>query len=226
MGVRQRDAGIVNNRGSVYMVKIEYPQAWITEMSRIYNNIINSINSNLSDDEKKQSLNYIRTFLFHCKVGAVRGNIGDFKPSGNRYLWAAPYKFKYILVSGFPDVFQAEHRFGDYLTNNGLWILGEYFRFSSLELMKKALCKLINTHYQAVGQAIVGARGIQINDLVVHDLERDYDDAETYTAYQIELSTIEELIERGVITAGEVRDLMIRNAYRFANVSRIIEARF
>jgi hypothetical protein len=68
--------------------------------------------------------------------------------------------------------------------------------------------------------------GIQINDLVVHDLERDYDGEDTYTAYQIELSTIEELIERGVITAGEVRDLMSRNVYRFANVSRNIEARF
>ena len=89
-----------------------------------------------------------------------------------------------------PDAFQAEHRFGDSLTNKGLWILGEYFRFSSILLMKKVLCKFINTHYQAVGQAIVGARGIQINDLVVHDLERDYDVGYGYIAYQIELSTM------------------------------------
>jgi hypothetical protein len=92
--------------------------------------------------------------------------------------------------------------------------------------MKKALCKFINTHYQAVRQAIVGARGIQMNDLVVHDLERDYDVGYGYTAYQIELSTIEELIERGVITVGEVRDLMRRNVYRSAYVDRGLEVRF
>jgi hypothetical protein len=72
--------------------------------------------------------------------------------------------FKCILVSGFPNVFDAEHRFGDFLSGPlyGLWILGEYFRFSSIELMKKSLCKFINTHYRAVGQALVGARGMDV----------------------------------------------------------------
>ena len=65
-----------------------------------------------------------------------------------------------------------------------------------------------------------------MNDLVVHDLERDYDVGYGYTAYQIELSTIEELIERGVITVGEVRDLMRRNVYRSAYVDRGLEVRF
>ena len=79
IGVRQREAGIVDNRGSIYITKIEYPQVWITEMSRVYTNLINS---NLSDDEKKKSFNYIRAFLFHCK---------NVKIQGEDYLWAAPY---------------------------------------------------------------------------------------------------------------------------------------
>jgi hypothetical protein len=100
-------------------------------MKRVYNDIVSS---NLSIRAKRKSLNYITTFLYHCKVGAVRGNLRDFELDRLAdYSWAAPYKFKYILVSGFGRVFHAEHRFGDFLSSPeyGL-ILGEYFTFSIL----------------------------------------------------------------------------------------------
>jgi hypothetical protein len=67
--------------------------------------------------------------------------------------------------------------------------------------MKKALCMFINTEYLAVGKAIGGPMGKQINDITVHDSERG-NSKRGYTVYYINLSTIEELIERGIITAN------------------------
>ena len=52
IGNRQREAGIVNDRGSIYMVKIVYPQRWITKMKRI----IMTLSVQINQSERRGNL--------------------------------------------------------------------------------------------------------------------------------------------------------------------------
>lgn len=93
--------------------------------------------SNLPTDDKKLALRYIRIFLEHVKVGAIRGvnftnGCGN---RGNHYLWSQPFSFQYILATGFENVFVEEFAFGN-------------FYFTSFIGMRNALTEFVerNNH--------------------------------------------------------------------------------
>jgi hypothetical protein len=114
--------------------------------------------SNLQTDVKNLALRYIRIFLEHVKVGAIRGvnfTDGCGARSGS-YLWSQPFSFQYILATGFANVFVDEFAFGNFLGRK--CILGEFFYFTSFIGMRNALTEFVerNNHEgaQGIGQTL------------------------------------------------------------------------
>ena len=212
-GVRQQEAGIDPNWGSIYMIRRQLSPEWVQDLIRVFNEIRGS---NLPTDVKNLALRYIRIFLEHVKVGAIRGvNFTNGQSArGGKYLWSQPYSFQYILATGFENVFEDEFAFGNFLGRQ--WILGEFFYFTSIIDMRNALTEFVerNNHddVQGIGQT--------------HDLVRDNGDGRAETVSIVNVSTITALIERGIITADFVRDLMVRGVYQHENIERSDDVNF
>ena len=203
-GIRQQEAGIDPNWGSIYMIRRQLSPEWVQDLIRVFNEIRGS---NLPTDVKNLALRYIRIFLEHVKVGAIRGvNVSSRVES---YQWSQPFSFQYILATGFEDVFVDEFAFGNFLGRR--WILGEFFYFTSIIDMRNALTEFVerNNHDDVQG----------IGQLGVHDGHGE-------TVDIVNVSTLSDLIERGIITADFLRDLMVSGVYRYEIIMRDIDVNF
>jgi hypothetical protein len=212
-GVIQQLAFMNPNEGSIYMIRRKLRQEWINELINIFNDIRGA--NHLPEDAKNLALRYIRIFLEHVKVGAIQGDLFDIGRScrASKYLWSQPYSFEFILGTGFDNVWRDEYRFGNFIIKQ--WILGEFFFFTSFEDMRGAFAAFVrrnnNVGIQGIGQT--------------RELSRTSHNGRETVSF-VEISTITNLIERGIITADFVRDLMERGAYRLEICRRDINVNF
>jgi hypothetical protein len=113
-------------------------------------------------------------------------------------LWAQPFRFHYIIQSGFQNVFRQEHHYGDWLKEEAeRHLLGEFFFFVSILDMQRAL----ETYVDHFNISNIDLSEIQ----TVHVLERD---GRKIPCKLVNLSTVTRLIQRGIITADYIEYLM------------------
>ena len=219
-GQRNRVPGVNqtnSNKGCIYHLRFLLPEPWRKDLCRVlrllgivgYDDEDGSDDddeeeeeNNLSQEETEMARLYARAFLEQCKVGATRGCEDDFYHNrGKNYLWAQPFRFEYIILSGFQDVFRSEHHYGDWLTEmTDRHLLGEFFFFASTLDMQRSL------------QTFVTRFNIPDVDLseieTVRVLERE---GHRIPCKRVNLSTISRLIQRGIITADYMEYLMRNN---------------
>lgn len=158
--------------------------------------------NNLSQEETEMARLYARAFLEQCKVGATRGCEDDFYNNrGNKYLWAQPFRFNYIILSGFEDVFRSEQQYGDWLTEmTDRHLLGEFFFFASILDMQRSIRTFV-THFEIPNIDLSEIENVQV--LERHGIR--------IPCKRVNLSTISRLIQRGIITADYMEYLMKNN---------------
>ena len=211
---------LVSNEGSIYLLRLLLPEPWRKDLCRVLRLLgvvgydddddndddddddDDEEENNLSQEETEMARFYARAVLEQCKVGATRGGGDDFyKKRGHIYLWAQPFRFNYIILSGFEDVFRSEQQYGDWLTNVAdRHLLGEFFFFASILDMQRSIRTFV-THFEIPNVDLLEIENVQV-------LERN---GLRIPCKRVNLSTITRLIKRGIITADYMEYLMKNN---------------